>query len=74
MIEVGQLRRWTWRSSPLPVAWEGKMFLMIDEDHRWIDRGGGRHSDWSFIIDGGLETGWRDADIEKFSEVISEEG
>ena len=74
MIEVGQLRRWTWRNSPLPVAWEGKMFLVVEERRRWIDRDGRRHSDWTFIIDGDLETGWRDKDIERFSEVISEAG
>jgi len=50
------------------------MFLMVEEVPRWIDRGGRRHADWTFIIDGDLETGWRDEDIERFSEAISEEG
>ena len=29
-----------------------------------------RHSNWTFIIDGRLVDGWRDEDIEKFSEVV----
>ena len=58
----------------MPVEWEGKMFLVVEEVPRWIDRDGRRHSDWTFIIDGQVETSWRNEDVEKFSEVISEEG
>ena len=72
MIEVGQLRRWTWKHPPLPVAWEDKVFLIIEERPRWIDRDGVHHSSWTFIIDGQVEPSWRDGDIEKFSEVVSE--
>ena len=69
-LRVGQLRRWAWKHSPLPVAWEGKAFLLVEERIRWIDRDGTRHSIWTFIIDGQVEPGWRDEDIEKFSEVV----
>jgi hypothetical protein len=72
MIEVGQLRRWSWKNFPLPVAWEDKVFLIIEERPRWIDRDGVRHSSWTFIIDGQVEPSWRGGDIEKFSEVVSE--
>ena len=73
MIEVGQLRRWTWKRSPLPVAWEDKTFLIIEEIPRWVDSGGVRHSSWSFIIDGKIEVHWRDDDIERMSEVVNSE-
>ncbi len=72
MIEVGQLRRWTWKNSPLPVAWEDKLFLVVEEQPRWVDSDGVRHSSWTFIIDGLIETSWRDEDIERFSEVVDE--
>ena len=72
MIEVGQLRRWTWKNSPLPVAWEDKLFLVVAEQPRWVDSDGVRHSSWTFIIDGLIETSWRDEDIERFSEVVDE--
>ena len=72
MIEVGQLRRWTWKNSPLPVAWEDKLFLVVEEQPRWVDSDGVRHSSWTFIIDGLVETSWRDEDIERFSEVVDE--
>ena len=74
MIEVGQLRRWTWKNSPLPVAWEEKVFLIVEEQPRWVDSDGVRHSSWTFIIDGLVETSWRDEDIERFSEVVDEAG
>ena len=70
MIEPGQLRRWSWKSSPLPVAWESKLFLIIEEKLRWVDREGVRHSDWTFIIEGQVETGWRGEDIEMMSVVV----
>jgi hypothetical protein len=73
MIEIGQLRRWTWKHSPLPVAWEDKIFLIVKETPRWIDSDGVRHSSWSFVIDGKIETSWRDEDIEKMSEVVNVE-
>lgn len=73
MIEVGQLRRWTWKHSPLPIAWEGKIFLIIEERLRWIDKEGTRHSNWTFIIEGQVEPSWRGEDIEKMSEVIVED-
>ena len=73
MIEVGQLRRWTWKNSPLPVAWEDKLFLVVEEQPRWVDSDGVRHSSWTFIIDGLIETSWRDEDIERFSEVVDED-
>jgi hypothetical protein len=72
MIEVGQLRRWTWKNSPLPVAWEDKLFLVVEEQPRWVDSDGVRHSSWTFIIDGQVEPSWRDEDIERFSEVVDE--
>ena len=72
MIEVGQLRRWSWKNSPLPVAWEDKVFLIVEEQPRWVDSDGVRHSSWTFIIDGLVETSWRDEDIERFSEVVDE--
>lgn len=72
MIEVGQLRRWTYKNSPLPIAWEDKTFLIIEENLRWIDRNGVRHSNWIFIIDGQVERSWRDEDIEKMSEVVND--
>ena len=72
MIEVGQLRRWTWKNSPLPVAWEDKLFLVVEEQPRWVDSDVVRHSSWTFIIDGLVETSWRDEDIERFSEVVDE--
>lgn len=72
MIEVGQLRRWTWKHSPLPIAWEDKVFLIVEERLRWIDRHGIRHSNWIFIIDGQVETSWRGDDIEKMSEVVND--
>ena len=72
MIEVGQLRRWSWKNSPLPVAWEEKVFLIVEEQPRWVDSDGVRHSSWTFIIDGLIETSWRDEDIERFSEVVDE--
>ena len=72
MIEVGQLRRWTWKNSPLPVAWEDKVFLIVEERLRWVDKEGTRHSNWTFIIEGQVETSWRDEDIERFSEVVDE--
>ena len=72
MIEVGQLRRWTWKNSPLPVAWVGKTFLIIEEIPRWIDLDGRQHSSWAFIIDGQIERKWPDDDIERMSEVIDE--
>ena len=71
-VEVGQLRRWTWKHSPLPVAWEDKTFLIVKEIPRWVDPDGVRHSSWSFIIDGETETHWRDEDIVRMSEVVSE--
>ena len=73
MIEVGQLRRWTWKNSPLPVAWEDKLFLVVEEQPRWVDSDGVRHSSWTFIIDGLIETSWRDEDIERVSEVVDED-
>jgi hypothetical protein len=72
MIEVGQLRRWTWKHSPVPIDWEGKTFLIIEEWLRWVDSDGVRHASWTFIIDGLVEPSWRDEDIERFSEVIDE--
>jgi hypothetical protein len=72
MIEIGQLRRWTYKHSPLPVAWEDKVFLIVEEKLRWIDRDGVFHRSWRFIIDGELEPFWRDEDIERMSEVVNE--
>ena len=74
MIKVGQLRRWVWKNSPLPVVWEDKIILIVEESLRWIDSEGGRHSNWTFIINGQVEPSWRDEDIEKYSEVVSEPG
>jgi hypothetical protein len=73
MIKVGQLRRWTWKHPPLPDAWEGKTFLIIEERLRWIDSDGVRHSSWTFIIEGLVEPSWRDEDIERMSEVVNVE-
>jgi hypothetical protein len=73
-IEVGQLRRWTWKHPPLPIEWVGKIFLIVEEKPRWIDRDGKRRSSWSLIVDGELEPSWRDEEIERMSEVISEAG
>lgn len=73
MIKVGQLRRWTWKHSPLPAAWEGGVFLIVEENLRWIDNKGRRHSSWSFMMDGFLEPNWRGEDIEQMSEVVNED-
>lgn len=70
MIEVGQLRRWAWEHSPLPIAWEDKVFLIVEERLRWIDKDGVRHSNWTFIIEGQVETSWRGEDIEMMSVVV----
>jgi hypothetical protein len=70
MVEIGQLRRWTWKRSPLPIAWEDRVFLIIEEKLRWIDREGTRHRSFSFIIDGQAEDFWREDDIERMSELI----
>jgi hypothetical protein len=69
MIEVGQLRRWSWKNSPLPVAWEDKVFLIVEERLRWVDKEGVRQSNWTFIIEGQVETSWRGEDIEMMSVV-----
>ena len=73
MLEVGQLRRWTWKSSPLVELWDDKVFLLVEEIPRWIDKNGKRYSMWSFMIDGQVETGWTGDDIEKMSEAINED-
>ena len=73
MLEVGQLRRWIWQHSPLPVEWEGKTFMVIEEIPRWIDKDGKRYSMWAFIIDGQVETGWTSDDLQKMSEAIDED-
>ena len=70
MIEVGQLRQWSWKNSPLPIAWEDKVFLIVEERLRWIDKEGTRHSNWTFIIEGQVEKSWRGEDIEKMSSVV----
>jgi hypothetical protein len=70
MLEIGQLRRWTWKHSPLPVVWEDKVFLTVSEELRWIDPDGNRHSTWTILIDGDTSTRWRGADIERMSELI----
>lgn len=74
MIEIGQLRRWTWKHSPLPVSWEDRVFLIVEENLRWVDNRGKRHSSWSFMIDGLVELNWRGEDIEKMSEIVDEAG
>lgn len=74
VIEIGQLRRWTHKHSPLPVEWEDKVFLIVEEKLRWIDGNGVFHKSWRFIIDSQVEPAWRDADIENMSEIVSEAG
>ncbi len=70
MIEVGQLRRWSWKKPPVPASWMGKVFLIVEERPLWIDKEGVRHSDWTLVIDGQVETHWRSEDIEMMSVVV----
>ena len=71
MIEVGQLRRWTYGHPPIPAEWRGETFLMVEEEVVWVEKSGRRHCRWKFLVNGTLETHWREEDVERMSEVVS---
>ena len=73
-ISVGQLRRWTWPGVPAPAGWHGSTLLIVAKRIRRVDREGVQHASCDFLIDGQLESDWRDDDIALMSEVIDAAG
>jgi hypothetical protein len=71
MVEVGQLRRWTYSNPPVPEEWYDKVFLVVRERLRYISMTKERRSSWDIMVEGSIDEAWTTGDLESLSEVIS---
>jgi hypothetical protein len=72
MVEVGQLRRWTYNHPPVPSEWYDEVFLVIEARTRWRTASGVTMTSWTIMIHGTVEGCWNERDLETMSEVIDE--